>query len=163
MSKFPYKPRPPGSLKAAVSALVSACGGRAVAAEHLGLSQTQVQRYTDPAEPDIHMPLNRVLVLQRMAGVAPVTELMAAEMGGAVLWLPKGKPDALARDIAGVGETASRLFGDYGKALGDPRSPGRVDRREARRLMPIADEVMAAVAHLRADLYLRTEEEGDEQ
>lgn len=151
--RAPYKPRPAASVKAATSLLVTACGGTPAAAEHLGCSQTHVQRWTDPAEPGRTMPVHRVMTLQRIAGIAPVTEFLAAEMGGVVLWLPAGAGDGeVARDFAALGEMASKLFADYGAALAGPDSPGRVDAREAARMVAVADRLMAALAHLRGDL-----------
>lgn len=161
-ARAPYKPRPAGSVKAATSLLVTAVGGTPVAAEHLGCSQTHVQRWTDPAEPGRTMPVHRVMTLQRIAGVAPVTEFLAAEMGGVVLWLPAGADDgAVARDFAALGEAASKLFADYGAALAGPESPGRVDPREAARMVADADLVLAAIAHLRGDLKAIIEQEGE--
>lgn len=160
--RAPYKPRVPGSLKASVSELVMMCGGGIAGGEALGISQSQVHRYTDPAEPDSHMPVNRVMTLQRMAGRAPVTEFMAAEMGGVVLWLPRAAPDDVGRDVAEIGATASKLFSDYGEAMGSPESPGRVDAREAARMVADADRVMAALAHLRGDLMGIIDHEGGE-
>lgn len=161
MSKSPYKPRQPGSVKAAVQAVVTKAGGNGAAGELLGKSSSQVHRYTDPGEPEYHMPVNAVLTLQRASGCTAVTEFLAAEMGGVVLWLPAGADDgAVARDFAALGEAASNLFADYGAALAGPDSPGRVDQREAARMVPIADRLMAALAHLRGDLKVIIEGEG---
>lgn len=161
--RAPYKPRPAGSVKAATSLLVTAVGGTPVAAEHLGCSQTHVQRWTDPAEPGRTMPVHRVMTLQRIAGIAPVTEFLAAEMGGVVLWLPGADGGDVARDFAALGEMASQLFADYGASLAGPESPGRVDSREAARMVPIADRLLAAIAHLRGDLkaIIEREDEGN--
>ena len=155
--RAPYKPRPAASVKAATSLLVTACGGTPAAAEHLGCSQTHVQRWTDPAEPGRTMPVHRVMTLQRIAGFAPVTEFLAAEMGGVVLWLPVADGGDVARAFAALGEMASRLFADYGAALAGPDSPGRVDAGEAARMVAVADRLMAALAHLRGDLKLISE------
>lgn len=153
MSKSPYKPRQPGSLKAAVQTVVTKAGGNGPAGELLGKSSSQVHRYTDPGEPEYHMPVNAVLMLQRASGCAAVTEFLAAEMGGVVLWLPAGAGDGeVARDFAALGEMASKLFADYGAALAGPDSPGRVDACEAARMVAVADRLMAALAHLRGDL-----------
>lgn len=159
--RAPYKPRPAGSVKAATSLLVTAVGGTPVAAEHLGCSQTHVQRWTDPAEPARTMPVHRVMTLQRIAGFAPVTEFLAAEMGGVVLWLPGADAGDVARDVAEIGATASRLFADYGEAMGSAASPGRVDAAEAARMVADADLVLAAIAHLRGDLKAIIEQEGE--
>lgn len=157
MSKSPYKPRQPGSLKAAVQTVVTKAGGNGPAGELLGKSSSQVHRYTDPGEPEYHMPVNAVLMLQRASGCAAVTELLAAEMGGVVLWLPAADGGDVARDFAALGEMASKLFADYGAALAGPDSPGRVDAGEAARMVAVADRLMAALAHLRGDLKLISE------
>lgn len=152
MAKNPYKIRPAGGLKAATSALMSRLGGTPAAAELLGLSQSQAQRYGDPAEVDQYIPINRAMALQRAAGAAPITECMAAEMGGVVIWLDAVGDDDVGQDMAQLGASASALFEAYARALTSPASPNKIDAREAAEMLAILDRLMRVLADMRVDL-----------
>lgn len=113
------KGRTPASLKDAYSQLVDACGGDVPAANIAQKSKSQVQRYTDEAEPDCHMPLTVVLALESACGEPFVTRYMALATKH-VLLNTTAKDDApLSQDLASVGREMARLFEEVGTAMAD--------------------------------------------
>lgn len=154
MSKFPYKPRPAGSLKQATAGLVEACGGLAAAAGVARVGRTALFRYTDDSDDhaDRYMPCDVLRALERQCGEPIVTRYLAAEAGAVLLMLPNAEAGG------GIGAAASLLakesadlFGAVTEAIdtrgkhGSDVSPG-----EARDIIKESDEAMAKLAQLRA-------------
>lgn len=156
MVKTFYKPRPAGTLKAAVAKLVELAGGVNKAADLCGRSRSQMQRYTDDAEPDM-MPADLIRILETAIGETIVSGFLVREQGGVVLSPPKGAGDSeLNIDFARMGETSSDLFAEYGRALKD----AKVSPKEAGRLLRDLDEVLAAACVMRARLQAGRDAEG---
>jgi hypothetical protein len=111
------KQREPGTLKAVIARLVSACSGLVSVAELIGKSKSQVQRYTDEAYPDtIH--IDDVILLERARGDMIVSGFMAHEQGAAPLKLPSGgRRSRIDADFAHVGQRIALLFEAYGREV----------------------------------------------
>lgn len=156
MAKTLFKPRAPGTLKAAVAALIERVGGIHRAADLTGRSRSQLQRYSDDVEPDM-MPVDLVRTLETNAGETIVSGFLVREQGGVVLHLPRGAGEAaLNIDFAKIGERTSALFAEYGRALKD----GKVTPKESGRLLRDLDEVLAAGCVMRARLQTDRDEAG---
>lgn len=144
-----YKPQRFGTLKEAVAALVEAAGGQAAAAELLGVSRSQVQRYTDPAEPGVSMPLHHIAGLEAAAGQPLVTEALAYRAERLLFLLPESdllKAGGLGVDLAALGREASDVFARGAEFLAD----GQLDAREAPELLREIAEMLTAGGHLYA-------------
>lgn len=139
MTPGPLKPRPQGSAKAAVTDLVSACGGYERAAEYLVCSRSTVHRWTDPQEA-VLPGLGQVAMMERLAGRAVVTEWLAREAVAMVLPLPGAGPQPLAGDIAMTGAEVARLLTDYAASIAD----GTLSADEGRRLLAHAERLLMA-------------------
>ncbi|HEX3065173.1 MAG TPA: hypothetical protein VHQ39_06810, partial [Dongiaceae bacterium] len=156
MVKSLYKPRPAGTLKAAIARLVERAGGVNKAADLASRSRSQMQRYTDDAEPDM-MPVDAVRTLETAVGETIVSGFLVREQGGVVLHLPRGAAGTeLNIDFARIGERTSTLFAEYGRALKD----GKVSAKESGRLLRDLDEVLTAGCVMRARLQAGREEGG---
>ncbi len=148
------------TLKHAVSMLVHANGGLVRVAELLDRSSSQVQRYCDDAEAGHHMPVGDVRKLEATGKSRAVTEFLAREGGGAVLWLdPAPASDDLARDIVACSRAYADLAASYCDALASEASPGRVDAAEARGMKARGQALMQLLAHLQVELDLRIAQE----
>jgi hypothetical protein len=149
MALGPYKPRPAGSLKAAVSALVAAAGGLDRAAERTRLSRSRIHACTDDAERDRHLPVDVLLALELQAGAPVVTRYLAAEQGCALLELaaPAGVP--LSAETARLAGEVAEFFQALSRDLSDDH---RIDGREAGGLLAELDDILVAAAAVRAGL-----------
>lgn len=163
MSKSPYKPRQPASLKDAVSDLVTACGGAPRAADVARVGKGQLFRYTDDSEDnaDRHMPVDVVRALEGLCGDPVVTRFLAAE-AGAVLLMVGQRPVDLSGEwsvrLSTLAKETSDVFGKFALALAD----GRIGRREAGEAIEEIDEAMAQLADLRAALRAIADGEAEE-
>ncbi len=154
VAKTLFKPRAPGTLKAAVASLIERVGGITRAADLTGRSRSQLQRYSDDAEPDM-VPVDLVRTLETVAGETIVSGFLVREQGGVVLHLPRGSGEAaLNIDFARVGERTSALFAEYARSLKD----GKLSAKENGRLLRDLDEVLTAAAVMRARLQANREE-----
>ena len=86
MTRAPYKPRRPGTLKEAVADLVYTCGGQGESARLCRVSKAQVNRYTDDSDDNakVHMPVDIVALLEEHCGEPIVTRFLAAERNRAL-------------------------------------------------------------------------------
>jgi hypothetical protein len=150
MGHTPYVQRPAGSLKEATSALVTAVGGQARAADLVGSTQSVVQRYTDPSAPDRSIPVAKVRILEAAARRPIITEFLAAE-AGCLLLQPlldiAGSPNA---DFATIGQEIGDLFATIHRAQSD----GRIDPREAGQVINALDDAARAIMAARATMRL---------
>ena len=141
-----YKPRPAGSLKAAIAQLVEAVGGQDKAAYLLGLKARQsVARMTDDAYPATLMRLDQVMILQRASGTRIVTDWMAAEQACVVEPLHAGPQESLPIVVG-------RITSDLGELLSTAAvdmQQGRLTRTNAARVLRETDETIAATLCLR--------------
>ncbi|MGL4963164.1 MAG: hypothetical protein ACRC67_18175 [Inquilinus sp.] len=157
MSLSPTKPRPRGTLKAAVLRLVDVVGGVVRASELLGRGKSQVYRYTDDAEPD-EITARQVLVLEAAARVPAVTEFLAAEQGFVLLPIASGGEDEnLALDYVVIAQTAQGAFAGFARAIADD---GQVDQVEAGALIADLDMVIGAALTARRHLKALLREAG---
>ncbi len=154
--KVMYRPRPAGSLKASVAELVDHVGGLKRAADLTDRSVAQMARYTDDHHPD-QMTVNQVRLLEREAGQPIVTRFLAAEADHVLLHVVPLGSDAIDLDFARIGAGVGHLFEGYAEALSDRHSPGKVDGREAGRLIELTDHLMSVMAAAREKLRARTE------
>lgn len=140
------KRRTPASLKDAYSQLVDACGGDVRAANIAQRSKSQIQRYTDEAEPDQHMPAPVILSLEAACGEPFVTRFLALATSNVLLATESKKDDApLAQDLAAVGREMARL-GDSA-AMAD----GQVDLPEAAQIEARAMDGVTALVSVIAE------------
>lgn len=121
------KGRTPASLKDAYSQLVDACGGDVPAGNIAQKSKSQIQRYTDEAEPDVHMPAPVIVALETACGEPFVTRFMAMATSHVLLNTKAQTDMPLAQDLAAVGREMARLFEEVGTAMAD----GKVASAEA--------------------------------
>ncbi len=149
-----YKPRPAGTLKAAMAELVEACGGTLRAADLLGVSQSQIQRCTDAVEAKAELKLSWVRALERDCRRPIVTSFLALEAGHAIIPIDIGSNAPLAADMARFGEHAAELFGRYATALAD----GALSATEAGQIKNDVLHVMGALAAMLPDLDLAMSE-----
>lgn len=127
------KGRTPASLKDAYSQLVDTCGGDVRAANIAQRSKSQIQRYTDEAEPDIQMPASVVIALETACSEPIVTRFMALATGHVLLNTSAKDDGPLAQDLAAVGREMARLFEEVGAAMADGViEPGEAAQIEAR-------------------------------
>jgi hypothetical protein len=150
----PYKPRPPGSLKAAASALITANGGARAVAGLLGTSESVVTRWGDPSDENLgrHMPVHRAVELEARCGEPHVTRFIAAEAGFLLLALPPAAAvpgcagdwnTGIARTLEGSATLAGVLAADVADN-GIIDTPGlAIDR---------LDDLLALLGQVRQDL-----------
>ena len=146
---MPYKSRPPGSLKSAVSELVDACGGQNRVAEFLGVGKTTVQKWTDAdrENADKHMSAHNVWLLERLCGQPIVTAFLAAEARAVLLRLPRLEDGApLGAQAAVLARDISDMYGEISFAMAD----GKVEAGEAGEIIAKLDKALAAATALRA-------------
>lgn len=152
MPKSPYKPRRPGTLKAAVADLIECCGGLQRAAEVARVSRSQLFRYSNDSEDDAntHMPADIVAALERYCGHPVVTEWLAAEASCTLLAIQVSPSDAdtIPKDVAGVASSTSRLCAEFAAAYAD----GKIDAAEAGAMMAAGDAMIREYMHLRPAL-----------
>ena len=149
----PLKPRAVGSWKAATARLIEAAGGTQAAADITRVGKTQLQRYTDPAEPAYAMPVDVVVALETVVGQPIVTAHLAARSGHC-LWRPpedQDGPESIHRHYAEIGRAVAEVMAEYALAIAD----GVIEPREAERMLATIDPATAALMHVRAQLYER--------
>lgn len=149
MSNTPgrIKNRTPASLKDAYSQLVDACGGDVRAGNIAQRSKSQIQRYTDEAEPDQNMPIPVVLALEAACGEPFVTRYMAMATGHILLSTTPESDAPLAQDLAKVGKEMARLFEEVSVSLID----GKIDDTEAARIEARAMDGVTALCSVVAE------------
>lgn len=151
MAKSPYKPRRPGSLKAAVTTLIELCGGMNRAAEIARVSRSQLFRYSNDSEDDAntHMPADIVAALERYSRQPVVTEWLAAESTCLLLAVEIGSGgESIPQDVAEIAQHASRLFAEFAAAFTD----NRIDAGEAAKMLSAGDAMIREYMHLRPAL-----------
>jgi len=152
MPKSPYKPRRPGTLKAAVADLIECCGGLQRASEFARVSRSQLFRYSNDSEDDAttHMPADIVAVLERSCGHPVVTEWLAAEASCTLLTIQVGPVDdqAIPKDVAGIAASTSTLCSEFATAFMD----GKIDATEAGKMLLAGDAMIREYMHLRPAL-----------
>lgn len=136
------KDRTPASLKEAYSHLVDACGGDVAAGNLAQKSKSQIQRYTDEAEPDVHMPVTVALALEASCGNPFVTRFMALATNHILLNTTTKDDAPLAQDLAAVGREMALLFEEFGASLSD----GKIDGPEAAKIEARAMAGISALA-----------------
>jgi hypothetical protein len=152
MPNHHIKPRRPGSLKAAVTALIDAAGGLHGSREVTGRSAARLFGYGDDSDENLdrHMPVNLVLRLEAVAGAPIVTQYLAHEAGYALLPCDASEGCTPSRVISAAKESAE-VFAAAAQALAD----GRLCAAEAEALIPAVDEAIVAFASLRAALRVK--------
>lgn len=149
-----YVPRPYGTLKEAAASLIEAAGGFPRAAEIARVGQSTLHAYTDPARPDVHMPIDIALALEAATGSHAVTEFLAHSAGLLVLVLPPAKAESeFAIRLATLGQEAADVFGSGARALAD----GMLDAAEASTWLEQCDEMLAVGGQLRQAIAARIE------
>lgn len=152
MPKSPYKPRRPGTLKAAVTDLIDHCGGLPRAAEIARVSRSQLFRYGNDSEDDAntHMPADIVAALERYTGRPVVTEWLAAEASCTLLPIQVApvEDDTIPQDVAGIAAQTSRLCSEFAAAYAD----GKIDAAEAGKMLSAGDAMIREYMHLRIAL-----------
>jgi hypothetical protein len=148
-----FHPETYGDIKTAVRALLHAVGGEAKAAEACRVSKSTLSEYANPRHGDRHMPLDVVLELEKAARRTPVTEHLAAEHNSILLRLPEAESEGEWLDyLAAIGKEASDVFHRTGEYLAND---GDIDATEAQTLLREVDELLAAVAAMRAAVRKR--------
>ena len=147
-----FHPEQYGDVKSAVRALLHAVGGEAKAAA-CRVSKSTLSEYGNPRYGERHMPLDVVLALEKAAGQMPVTEHLAAEHGALLLHLPAVEAaGSWVEHLTSIGKEAGDVFHRVGEYLADD---GEIDAREAPSLLKEVDELLAAVAAMRAAVRSR--------
>ncbi|TXH34043.1 MAG: hypothetical protein E6Q98_19920 [Rhodospirillaceae bacterium] len=149
------KPRPSGTLKSAMTALVESCGGQERVGQLLVKSQSQIQRYTDALHPKAELSLTQVMTLEAVSRVPVVTAYLAMQAHHALVPLIAEIDAPLAVDMARFGERAAALFSRYAAAMADQR----LSPQEAGELKQGVTEVMHALASMLADLDIVIQQE----
>ena len=135
-----------GDLKAAVRALLHACGGEAKAAERCRVSKSTLSEYGNPGHRDRHMPVDVVLALEGACGKLPVTEHMARAHGAVLLKLEPAESSAQwLSHLTKIGKEASDVFNRATEYLADHQ----IDAEEAPHLLRELDELIAVTAAMR--------------
>jgi hypothetical protein len=149
-------PREPASLKAAYSDLVDACGGDDKAGVLAQKSGTQMHRYTDPGEPECHMPLIVVMALEAHCGEPHVTRFMALQTQHVLVSTGEGYSDAIAVHMGKIGQDTGSLYKQFADAIAD----GTLSRKEIARLLAAAFKDLNSIAALIGDLWRMQRGEG---
>ena len=144
------KPRPEGTLKAAVLHAFESFGPNygARVGEILGLGSSQVQRYTDPEHRNAYPRIDHLRTLHNAGASLEVLHFLAADAGCVLLAVDASAAGPFSRQMAKVGENTANLFREYGDALSDADTPGEIDPEEARRMLTVADRLMSDLAAL---------------
>lgn len=143
------KPRPAGTLKDAILALVERLGGAIRAGEIAEVTKGQVQRWTDPDSDNaaVFPSAGKVRLLEAAAGEPVVTRFLAAE-AGFVLVPASGEMGPALPVLAAL---AAGEFGDVLRAIADGTAgDGALSPAEAGRVIKEIDEALAALAAARA-------------
>jgi hypothetical protein len=152
-----YKPREPGSLKAATAELVAASGGLDRAAHLVRVGRSTLARYSDPVEAGVYMPADVVRALELACGRPVVTAYLAAEQGCALSCFKYDpRPATLADDVAELSRDFGVLFGDAAKSLAGSGG-AELGPADAQRLIADADRAIAVLFHLRGKCAERRE------
>lgn len=148
-----FHPERYGDLKAAVRALLHACGGESRAAQSCRVSKSTLSEYGNPNYPDRHMPVDVVLALEEASGEMSVTGHLAAAHSCLLLQLPD---EVVATEwlshLTRIGKEAGDVFDRAGEFLADD---GDIDEKEAPVLLREVDELLQAVAAMRAAVRSR--------
>lgn len=148
-----FHPETYGDIKTAVRELLHAVGGEAKAAQACRVSKSTLSEYANPRHAERHMPLDVVLALEKAANETPVTEHLAAEHNSILLRLPEsGDELEWLGHLAIIGKEASDVFHRTSEYLADD---GDIDATEAQILLREVDELLAAVAAMRAAVRRR--------
>ena len=154
-----FHPERYGDVKSAVRALLHAVGGEAKAAAACRVSKSTLSEYGNPRYDERHMPLDVVLALEKVAGEMPVTEHLAAEHDALLLHLPSVEAVGGWMDhLTTIGKEAGDVFHRAGEYLADD---GEIDAVEAPGLLKEVDELLAAVAAMRAAVQARIPDEDE--
>jgi DNA-binding transcriptional regulator YdaS (Cro superfamily) len=148
-----YYDRPAASLEEAVERTVTGVGGNAAAAALTGVSKTQIQRYSDPAEGHSEITVRRAMTLEKVTraeGAVPaVLAWYAAELRYALLDLGAADPDDdWSRDLAALSKEIAEFFAAFHQAMAD----GRIEASEAGRVLGELRDVWPKLAALQARL-----------
>ena len=154
-----FHPPSYGDLKTAVRALLHALGGETKAAAQCRVAKSTLSEYGNPTYPDRHMPVDVVLALEKAAGVAPVSEHLAAAHGAVLLKLPpvEAEQEWMAH-ITRIGKEAGDVFRHAGEFLADDNE---IDDKEAPILLREVDELLMAAAEMRAAVMSRMGKDED--
>ena len=148
-----FHPERYGDLKAAVRALLHACGGEARAADSCRVSKSTLSEYGNPTYAERHMPVDVVLALEAAAAAMPVTGHMAASHHCLLLRLPDAVATAeWVAHLLRIGKEAGDVFERAGEFLAND---GDIDQAEAPVLLREVDELLQAVAAMRAAVRSR--------
>lgn len=157
MSRAPFnpiKPRQPGTVKAAIAALITEAGGVPLVQVKLGMGTSQVYAYTDPQAAD-EITFAKVAALTA-ASCSAAAEYLCALAGGA--FLPGAPPEG---DIRALTAESVREHGEAIATLLEHMSDGKLSADEARSALPDLDQAVQSLMALRALLLERaTTEEG---
>lgn len=140
MPRGPYKPREPGSIKEAVTALFDQIGRKTVGAK-LGLSHSQVSALTDPLSPE-KLSLERAVMLTGPDATA-MAEYFALHAKGAFMPLPRHDSE-----VGSLTADAVRQAGEAAADLVQALHDGRLTVVEARAALPNLTEAAQAFAQL---------------
>ncbi len=148
-----FHPERYGDVKTAVRALVHGSSGEARAAAACRVSKSTLSEYGNPNYPDRHMPVDVVLALEAGLAEMPVTGHLAAARDCLLLQLPgvEADPEWLVH-LTRIGKEAGDVFNRAGEFLADD---GTIDETEAPLLLREVDELLHAVASMRAAVKTR--------
>lgn len=146
MPFVPNKDRTYGSTPDVISRLFKQCGGVPKVMKLLELSRTRCYALADPDDP-AEISYSRVVALSTAGGTA-AAEHLARVAGGTFLPVHPDESQAdwhslaaeAARQSAGLTATMLESMGPSG------RSPGEIDKKEARELLSHVDGLMAILA-----------------
>jgi len=143
----PSRPRPPGTLKAAVAALIDACGGQQRAAELCRVGKSQLGRYTLDDCPD-QIPADVIECLEAIARDPVVTRYLASRANHALLALEPLTHATYSVLLSNIGKEGGEFFAEAALALVD----GRLSPNEAGRVRAQAVEQVTALMAMIADI-----------
>lgn len=141
------KPRPEGTLKEAMARLVERVGGIVRAADILTVSQTQIQKCTDPALLNYELKLSQIRALERDCGEPIVTAYLAAQSGNLLVPAEPLGQSRLDMDMARIGDEISQCFKTYISIMAD----GKTTPRELETLKAKAHRGASAAMAVYAD------------
>jgi hypothetical protein len=149
MAGGPYYQRTAGSLKAATSDLIEACGGAheaALISGRVGYSMVNQYRGQSENELHVHVPVDIVERWERSCAAPIVTRWLAHAQGHALISLDRTRAanESYPAFTAKIGREAGELFA----AVGDALSSGHVDARERAAIRKEASELMTVLSGL---------------
>lgn len=151
----PYKPRKPGSLKEACAELVARCGGQTQVAKIWKCSAQNVARMTDDGNAQNPPRIDQIVVLEALCREPIVTRYMAAAQNCIVEPVRVAAHESLPIVVGRITSETGQLLSAAARDI----QAGRLTATNAAAVLRETDDVIGAIAQLRAEARAILQEE----